>query len=86
MSLRSTTTTAPTTAETTTVETINEDDLPKASDFDVIYIAPTVSETEGVHMVTVIGIAKDGIIYEADVEIDSYAELFNRYGASVFFC
>lgn len=81
-----TTTTAPTTAETTTVETINEDDLPKASDFDVIYIAPTVSETEGVHMVTVIGIAKDGIIYEADVEIDSYADLFNRYGASVFFC
>ena len=80
-----TTTTAPTTAETTVVETINEEDLPKASDFEVIYIAPTVSETEGVHKVTVIGIAKDGIIYEADVEIDSYANLFNRYGTSVFF-
>ena len=80
-----TTTTAPTTAETTVVETINEDELPKASDFDVIYIAPTASDTEGVHKVTVIGIAKDGIIYEADVEIDSYADLFNRYGTSVFF-
>ena len=80
-----TTTTAPTTAETTVVETINEDDLPKASDFEVIYIAPTASDTEGVHKVTVIGLAKDGIIYEADVEIDSYANLFNRYGTSVFF-
>jgi len=80
-----TTTTAPTTAETTVVETINEDDLPKASDFDVIYIAPVASDTEGVHKATVIGIAKDGIIYEADVEIDSYADLFNRYGTSVFF-
>ena len=80
-----TTTTAPTTAETTVVETINEDELPKASDFDVIYIAPVASDTEGVHKVTVIGIAKDGIIYEADVEIDSYADLFNRYGTSVFF-
>ena len=81
-----TTTTAPvTTTETTVVETINEDDLPKAADFEVIYIAPAASETEGVHMVTVIGIAKDGIIYEADVEIDSYAESFNRYGTSVFF-
>ena len=81
-----TTTTAPAvTTETTTAQTINEDDLPKASDFDVIYIAPTASDTEGVHKVTVIGIAKDGIIYEADVEIDSYADLFNRYGTSVFF-
>ena len=45
----------------------------------------SASDTEGVHKVTVIGIAKDGIIYEADVEIDSYADLFNRYGTSVFF-
>ena len=81
-----TTTTAPAvTTETTTAPTIDEDTLPKASDFDVIYIAPTASDTEGVHKVTVIGIAKDGIIYEADVEIDSYADLFNRYGTSVFF-
>lgn len=81
-----TTTTAPTTAETTVVEpTINEDDLPKASDFEIIYIAPTASDVEGVHKVTVIGLAKDGIIYEADVEIDAYADLFNRYGTSVFF-
>ena len=80
-----TTTTAPTTAETTVVETIDEDSLPKASDFDVIYIAPTASDTEGVHKVTVIGIAKDGIIYEADVEIDAYVDFFNRYGVSVFF-
>lgn len=81
-----TTTTAPAiTTETTVVETINEDDLPKASDFEVIYIAPAASESEGVHMATVIGIAKDGIIYEADVEIDSYADSFNRYGTSVFF-
>ena len=52
---------------------------------DVIYIAPTTSDTEDVHMATVIGIAKDGTIYEADVEIDAYADYFNRYGTSVFF-
>ena len=80
-----TTTTVPTTAETTATTTVNEDDLPKASDFEVIYIAPTASDDEDVHKVTVIGIAKDGIIYEADIEIDDYAEYFNRYGASVFF-
>ncbi len=80
-----TTTPAPTAAETTPAPTINEDDLPKADDFEWIYIAPTVSETEGVHKATVIGLAKDGVIYKADVEIDAYAAYFNRYGTSVFF-
>ena len=80
-----TTTTVPTTTETTVVETINEEDLPKPGDFDVIYIAPTASDAEDVHMATIIGIAKDGTIYEADVEIDAFADYFNRYGTSVFF-
>ena len=81
-----TTTTVPTTTPTeTTVEAINEDDLPKADDFEVIYIAPAASETEGVHKATVFGLAKDGVIYQADIEIDAYAGYFNRYGTSVFF-
>lgn len=79
------TTTAPTTVETTPAPTVNEDDLPKADDFEVIFIAPVTSDTEGVHKATVFGLAKDGVIYQADVEIDSYAAMFNRYGTSVFF-
>lgn len=79
------TTTAPTTVETTPAPTVNEDDLPKADDFDIIFIAPVTSDTEGVHKATVFGLAKDGVIYQADIEIDSYASYFNRYGTSVFF-
>ena len=45
-----TTTTAPAvTTETTTAPTIDEDALPKASDFDVIYIAPTDRNRKGRH-------------------------------------
>lgn len=80
-----TTAPAPTETETTPAPTVNEDELPKADDFEWIYIAPTVSETEGVHKATIFGLAKDGVIYQADVEIDAYAGYFNRYGTSVFF-
>ena len=80
-----TTTTTETTVETTPAPTVSEDDLPKADDFEIIFIAPVTSDTEGVHKATVYGLAKDGIIYQADVEIDAYASYFNRYGTSVFF-
>lgn len=79
------TTTTPTTVETTVVETVSEEDLPKADDFEWVYFAPAASETEGVHKATVIGLAKDGVIYEAEIEIDAYAGYFNRYGTSVFY-
>ena len=71
--------------ETTPAPTVSEDDLPKADDFEIIFIAPVTSDTEGVHKATVYGLGKDGIIYQADVEIDAYASYFNRYGTSVFF-
>lgn len=58
-------------------------DTPKADEFEVIYAAPTAAQTEGRHFVMIYGVV-DGEIYNAVIEIDSYADYFNRYGASLF--
>ena len=72
------------TTEATTTETTAEIVVPKAKEYEVIYVAPTYVENDDGSYVMVYGIV-DGEIYSAIVSIDDYADFFNRYGASIFF-
>ena len=71
----------PVTGEISTTDQIA--DTPKADDFETIFVAPTAAESTGSHFVMVYGIV-DGEVYNAVIEIDSYADYFNRYGTSIF--
>ena len=56
---------------------------PAADEFERIFVGPTSVETQNHSYAMVYGIA-DGQIYSSVIEMDAYADFFNRYGASVF--
>ena len=88
---------APTTAPANTRPSSDEDEeepaattaaavaVPSANDFEKIYIAPgpTTNDSKNASFVTIYGIA-DNEVYSAVIDISTYADFFNRYGASVF--
>ena len=73
------------TAETEeTEENVENSKIPSAAEFEKIFIAPgpATTESQGNSLATVYGI-KDGEIYSTVIDINTYAELLNRYGISV---
>lgn len=69
----------------TTVET-EAVKIPSASDIEVLYVAPgpVAADNSGSTFATVYGVS-EGVIYTAVIDINAYADFFNRYGTSVFF-
>lgn len=59
--------------------------LPSAEDFEAIYICPGPATTDAQtnSFATVYGVV-DGKVYSAVVDMNAYADFFNRYGASLF--
>ena len=66
-----------------TEEDEEEVTTPSADEFEKIFVGPTSVETQNHSYAMVYGIA-DGQIYSSVIEMDAYADFFNRYGASVF--
>ena len=63
---------------------ILEKTIPEADEYDIIYVAPVVAESGGSSISTIFGIV-DGEVYSASVDMNEYADFFNRYGTSLFF-
>ena len=62
---------------------ILEKPVPQADEYEAVYVAPTVAEN-GSSISTVYGIV-DGEVYSVSMDMNEYADFFNRYGASLFF-
>ena len=74
------------TVETTeVVEEIEAKKIPSAYEFEALYFAPgtEVSDAQNNAFATVYGIY-DGTVYSTVIDINAYADLLNRYGASLF--
>ena len=75
-----------TTEATEAVEEMEAKNIPSSYDFEAIYFAagPVTTDAQGSNFATVYGIY-GGTVYSAVIDISAYADLFNRYGTSVFF-
>ena len=56
-----------------------------ANEIERIFIAPgpTTTDSKNASFATIYGIA-DGVVYSAVIDVNAYADFFNRYGTSVF--